>query len=110
MAGPSFALALGPISELILQDQDPPLLFGDLLDLVAQLAVQALQRLLDVGRVQHQRGDRAQCPQERHLFVFERHAAALGAEDEQPGQVPVVSERGGGFAPQRDHRVGGGVG
>ena len=31
-------LALGPIPELILQDQDPPLLFGDLLDLVAQLA------------------------------------------------------------------------
>ena len=62
MCDQTVAVTLGPIPELILEDQDPPLLLGDLVDLVAQLLVEALERLLDVGRVQRQRGDRAERP------------------------------------------------
>ena len=87
MAGRS-RLAFGPILELILQDQDPPLLLGDLVDLASQLLIQGLERFLDVGRMQYQRGDRARGRQERHLFVFVRHAAALRAQDEQTGEWP----------------------
>ena len=49
---PEPAGGLAPVGELVLEDQDPPLLLGDLLDLVAQLLVERLQRLLDARRVQ----------------------------------------------------------
>ncbi len=103
------ALALGPILELVLQDQDPPLLLGDLVNLATKLLIKGFQGLLDVGRMQHERGHGAQRPEERHLFVFVRHAAALGAQHQQAGEVPLGSERGGCFASERDHRVGSGV-
>ena len=73
--------------ELVLEDQDPPLLLGDLVDLVAQLLVEALERLLDVRRVQGQGGDRAEGAEEGDLLVLVGHAAPLGAEHEQAGEL-----------------------
>ena len=105
----AFALAFGPILELILQDQDASLLLGDLIDLAAQLLIESFEGFLDVGRVKYQRGDRAERPQERHLLVFVGHTAALRAQDQQTGDLPFAPERGGCFPAERDHGVRRGV-
>src|SRR5262245_10989610 len=102
-------LALRPIFELILQNQDSPLLFGDLVDLTAKLLIQDLERLLDVGRMQNQRGNRAESPEKRHFFVFVGHTAALRAQHEKPRQVAFAAERSGSLASKRDHSVAGWV-
>ena len=78
--------AVAAVGELVLEDQDPPLLLGDLLDLVAQLLVEGLQGLLDARRVQRQRGHRAEGAEERDLLGLVGHAAPLRAEHEQAGE------------------------
>ena len=58
------------------------------------------------GRVEGQRRDRAERPEEGDLLVLVGHPAPLRAEHEQAGEVAVGLQRVGHLAPQRDHRVG----
>ena len=103
-------ITLGPVSKLLLKDQDSPPLLGDLLDLVAQLVVQGLQRLLDAGRVQRQSRHRAEGSQESHLLVLEWHSASLGSQDQQARELAAAPHGAGRFTPQGDHGVGRGIG
>ena len=105
VGGGRLAVAVGAVvavEELVLEDEDPPLLLGDLLDLVPQLAVQLVEGPVDRRRVQRQGRDGGQGPEEDELLVVVGQAAPLRPEDQDAGQL--VARRSTPRRPRRPAR------